>query len=120
MPTRKRAVRRPKRWRRPDAKHIAELIEQVADGVARGDWSFGLQMPLTAAERALIDLQHLDGLKLLNRVGILLLTKNGRAEVRYDFVRRTVASMAPLDPVEDANALRALARELRGEPVESE
>jgi hypothetical protein len=62
--------------------------------------------------------RHLDGLKLVNRIGLLLNTKNGKAvSNRYgNYVQKQLAKIPPLDPVADSAALRALATALATPP----
>lgn len=92
----------------------AALIEQIAERIANGDRSFDLQLPMTAAQQGLVELRDVEGSLQLNRISLLLLTENGTANVRYDYVRKRVEELAPLDPESDVAALRTLAEEIRG------
>ena len=75
----------------PTRGEIATQIEEVAERLANGDRSFDLYIATSAAQAAQVGLgdieRHLDGLKLLSRVGFLLVTENGTADMKYDFVR---------------------------------
>ncbi len=93
---------------------VAALIEEIADRIGRGDRSFGLQLPLQSVLEALIETRHVTGLLLLNRISLLLLTSEG-GPTRYEYVRNIVETLAPLDSAKDRAALRALAKEIRGE-----
>lgn len=94
-------------------EETAALINEIAERVAKGDRSFDLQIPIVKAEQALAELRHLDGLKLLNRIGLLLITLNGKAKSRYELVQKTVEALPPFNPIEDSIALRSLADEIR-------
>jgi hypothetical protein len=104
------------RRRKPQSmthEEIATVIEEVADYVANRDYSFDTQILISTAQQALAELRHLEGMQLLNRISLLLLTENGTTNMRYDFVRSTMESMPPLDPAEDSAALRSIAADLR-------
>ena len=102
---------------RPRTRSLEEaagLLEDIARRVEAGDRSFELQRPLNDVERVLIRHQHLDGLRLVSRVA-LLLAHDGRAGSWYEYVARVVEGLAPLDRVRDAAELRELAEDLRPE-----
>ena len=94
-------------------EEVAVLIEDIADRIASGDQSFDIQLSITTAQEALFELRHIDGLKLLNCVGLLHLTQNGTENVRYDYVRKRVEELTPLDAEQDSAALRDLATSIR-------
>jgi len=96
-------------------EETATLIDEIAERIANGDRSFDLQLPLQQALEALVEIRHVDGLKLLNRIALLLNTESGKANPRYDYVRKTVEALPPFDPIEDSNALRSLANDVRSE-----
>lgn len=94
-------------------EQIAAVIEEIADGVAEGSLSFHLQLPIVQAQEAMVELRNVDGLKLLNRISMLLLTENREKKMRYEVVNKAAQEFSPLDPTEDSKALRALAEEIR-------
>lgn len=87
-------------------EEVAALIEDIADRIASGDQSFEIQLPITTAQEALLELRHIEGLKLLNRVGLLHLMQNGTKDVRYDYIRREMEELTPLDVKQDSATLR--------------
>lgn len=100
--------------RKPVTKEqIATVLEAVADRVANEDYSSDIQLTASTAELGLAQLRNAKALKLLNRVLLLLSTKNATEPSRYQYVEKTVQSLEPLDPVADSAALRDVARELR-------
>jgi hypothetical protein len=94
-------------------ERIAAAIEAVADRVAQEDYSFDIQVTASKAELGLTELRNVEALKLLSRVSILLLTKNGTKTSPYKYVQKQLESLTPLDSVADSAALRAVAQELR-------
>ena len=95
-------------------EEIATLIDQIAERIIKGDRSFDLQIPLTQAQMALAKLHHLSGTGLLNRLGLLLLNDGkDNTGFQYPGVKETIESLAPLDPIQDGNALHELANEIR-------
>lgn len=90
----------------------AELLESVADRIASGDRSFEIHVDLTSVDFTLLKMKKLDGLVLTNRIAPLL---HGEAKegIRYEFVRKRIEELEPLDPAKDSEAIRALAREIR-------
>lgn len=54
---------------------------------------------------------------LLNRIGALLISMNGRVKSPYTFVQKMMEALEPLDPIEDSNALRSLAKEIDKDPT---
>jgi hypothetical protein len=107
-------MRRRRKKQPVSREETAALIEQIAERIANGDRSFDLQLPMTTAQQRLVELRDVEGSLLLNRISLLLLTENGTANVRYDYVRERVKELAPLDPDTDVAALRALAEKIRG------
>lgn len=95
-------------------EHAAKLIEEIAERVETLNYAFDIQVTISAVEQVLIEIRHLHGLKLINRIGLLLNTKNGKAASnRYGgYVQKQLAKMPPLDPIADSAALRALATEI--------
>lgn len=91
------------------------MLEDIAERIADGDRSFDLQVALTQAEAACAKIQNLEGLKLLNRIGLLLSTEGGKA-TRYSYVQEIVEALPLLNPAEDARALRSLAYDVRARP----
>jgi hypothetical protein len=90
------------------------LIEEVAERVETLNYAFDVQVTISAIGQVLTEIRHPHGLKLINRVGLLLSTKNGKAASnRYGgYVQKQLAKMPPLDPIADSAALRALAAEI--------
>ena len=98
-------------------EETAALIDEIAERIEKGDRSFDLQIPITKAQQALIELRNLDGLELLNRIGLLLTAHDGKAKYRYELVQKTIEALPPFNPVEDSIALRSLADEIRKNTV---
>lgn len=96
-------------------EEAATLIEAVSARIASRDQAFDIQLQLTTAGEALLELKHVEGLKLLNRIGLLLITQNGTKNVRYERVRKTVEKLTPLDAEKDSVALLNLAKSIRSE-----
>lgn len=94
-------------------EETANLLEEIAKHIIDGDRSFDLQLPITQAQEAMLEMRHMDGMKLLNRIALLLLTSDGKANVGNDFTRKRVEALNPLDPMEDSKALQILADEVR-------
>ena len=92
---------------------VAQTIEDIADRIANGETTYELHVATSAAEQALLEFEHIEGLRLLNRVGLLLLTNNGTENVRYPIVQKMIEKLTPLDTAADSEALRSLAREIR-------
>lgn len=78
-------------------EHAAKLIEEIAKRVETQNDSFDIQVTISAVEQVLIEMRHLDGLKLVNRIGLLLITKNGKAASnRYGgYVQKQLARTPP-------------------------
>ena len=76
-------------------EELASTIEALADRIAEGDRSFELQVLIQTIEGALLELENTDGLILLNRIGLLLITDDGRNPTMYEFVQKQVESMDP-------------------------
>ncbi len=92
----------------------AILIEEVANRIEQGDRSFDLHLPLIKAQKGLAELYHLEGVQLLNRIGLLLTHDEGETFF-YPMVKETIEALSPLDPAKDCEALRTLAKEIRNE-----
>jgi len=43
------------------------------------NYTFDIQVPIAAVGQVLIEIRHLNGLELINRIGLLLNTENGKA-----------------------------------------
>jgi hypothetical protein len=95
-------------------EHVAELIEEIAKRVETQNYAFDIQITISAVGQVLLEIRHLDGMRLINRIGLLLNTKNGKAtSKRYGcYVQKQLAQIPPLDPTADSAALRALAAEI--------
>jgi hypothetical protein len=102
-----------KRKQQLTREEIATLIEEIAERVANENFSFDIQVTISAAEQALVELRHVEGLKILIRIGLLMSTKNGTTAMKYDYVRKRVEALTPLDPTADSVALRSLAADIR-------
>jgi hypothetical protein len=102
-----------KRKKQLTGEELATLIEEIAERVANEDYSFDIQVTISAAEQALLELRHLDGLKLLSRIALLMSTENGTTAMKYEYVRKSVEALTPLDPTADSVALRSLATDIR-------
>ena len=107
-----------KRGAKLSARDLAELIEGIAERVESRDLSFSIQLEIQTASEELLDRRHIEGLKLLNRMGLLQSVEGQEKPHRYELVERTIAKMSPLDPDSDGAALRHLAGEIRGESDE--
>ena len=94
-------------------EEVATLLEEIAARVANENYSFDIQLTITTVEQALIEWRDKDGLMLLSRIALLLSTKNGTASMKYDYVRRRVEALTPLDPTKDSAALLSLAESIR-------
>jgi hypothetical protein len=94
-------------------EELATLIVEIAERVANEDYSFDIQVTISTAEQALLELRHLDGLKLLSRIALLMSTENGTTAMKYEYVRKRVEALTPLDPTADSVALSSLAAEIR-------
>ncbi len=92
---------------------LAGLIEDVADRVQRNDLAYGIQVLISEAQFELLELQHIEGIQLLNRIGLLQGEAEGSGGHRYGWVQQTIEKMLPLDPGQDSQALRDLAGEIR-------
>lgn len=95
-------------------EETANLLDKIAERIREGERSFELQLPISQAQAMMLEIGHIDGLKLLNRIALLLLTKDRMGNVGYDFTRKKVEALTPLDPLEDSQALQTLANEIRG------
>lgn len=93
-------------------KEIARLITEIADHIEGGDWSIDVQMSILTVQEALVELGLMNGAKLLNRIALLLVSRNGERKSPYKYVQQAVDALLPLDPVKDSNALRSLADEI--------
>lgn len=95
-------------------EHAAELIEEIAKRVETQNYAFDIQVAISTVGQALVELRHVDGLRLINRIGQLLSAENSKtARNRYgDYIQKRLAEIPPLDPVADSAALRALATEI--------
>src|SRR5687767_6830761 len=91
----------------------AQTIEAIAERIANGERSNDLSAAITAAEQAMLDIEHIEGMRLLNRIGLLMVTNSGTENIHYPIVRKIVDNLKPLDASADSAALRALAYELR-------
>jgi hypothetical protein len=96
------------------AVELADLLEKIADRIAAGRTSFELQLQLAAAEKELLAMENLDGAKLLNRLGLLVLTAGNTKHTSHDLVRKHVEGVDPLDANKDSEYIRKLAKKLRG------
>lgn len=97
-------------------EEVANLIDQIAEEIKNGNRSFDIQLPLSEAEKALAKLRHLEGIKLLNRIGLLLLNENRKGTgFFYPGVKETIDKLPPLDTVEDVKALQDLANQIRND-----
>lgn len=94
-------------------EETANLLEEIAEHIRKGTGSFDLQLPISQAQAVMLELGHMDGLKLLNRIALLLLTKGRLGNVGYDFARKKVETLKPLDPIVDSQAIQALAHDIR-------
>jgi hypothetical protein len=95
-------------------EHAAKLIEEIAKRVETLNYAFDIQVTISAVGQTLLEIQHLDGLRLINRIALLLNTGNGKAaHNRYGgYIQQRLAEIPPLDPIADRAALRALATEI--------
>ena len=95
-------------------EHAAKLIKEIAKRVETQNYTSEIQVTISAVGEMLIEIRHLDGLELINRIGLLLNTENGKATSnRYGgYIQKQLAKMPPLDPIADSAALRALAAEI--------
>lgn len=94
-------------------EETANLLEEIAEHIKAGERFFELQLPISQAQAMMLELDHMDGLKLLNRVALLLLSKDRMSNVGYDFTRKRVEALKPLDPIEDSQAIQELAHDIR-------
>jgi hypothetical protein len=92
---------------------LAEVLEGLAERISRRDMSYDVQGQVLAAMSALVELRHIEGVLLLNRLSFLLLTDGGGGVMKYEYARKWAQQLAPLDPAKEAAALRQLAAELR-------
>jgi hypothetical protein len=106
------ATKRKKKQVPPE--QVAQLIEEIAKRVETLNYSSDVQVSISAVGEMLTEIHHPDGLKLVNRIGLLLTTENGKVTSnRYGgYVQKQLAKMPPLDPIADSAALRALAVEI--------
>jgi len=91
----------------------ANMLENIAERIANGERSFDLQLPITTSQETLIKMRHIEGLKLLNRISLLLNVHDKKGKYRYEIIQKTIESLPPLDPDLDCNKLRELANEIR-------
>lgn len=103
-----------KRKKQVPLVHAAKLIEEIAKRVETQNYAFDIQVNISTVGQALLEIRHLDGLILINRVALLLNTQNGKATSnRYgDYIQKRLAKIPSLDPIADSAALRALAAEI--------
>lgn len=102
-----------KKRKRLSAEALAHVIEGIAARVESRDESFAVQMEIQSASAELMEMRHVEGLRLLNRVALLQLTAGSKGSQRYRIVEETIARMPPLDPEGDGVALRELAKDIR-------
>lgn len=95
-------------------EEVARLIEEIAERVETKNYAFDNQVAASAVGQALLEMRHLDGVKLINHIALLLNTENGKATTdRYGgYIQKRLAKIPPLDPIADSAALRALAAEI--------
>jgi hypothetical protein len=97
------------------AASTADLLERIAERVARSDPAFALQAEIMDAVMALGDMRHIPGLQLVSSVAFRHLVAGKAVEsLRYETLKQRVRDLPPADPAGDAEALRALAVEIRG------
>ncbi len=96
------------------SEETANLLEEIAGRLRDGERSFELQLPISQAQTMMLEMNHMDGLRLLNRISLLLLTKNKKNNVGHDFTRKRLEALSPLDPLEDSKTLQILADQIRG------
>jgi len=89
-------------------------FKQVCPKPSGGGGGSRKMRPHLAIERVLIELRHVEGLKLLTRISLLLLTANGTTNVTVEYAKKRVDSLEPINPAADSAALRSLAEEIRG------
>ena len=101
-------------------EHTAELIEEIARRVERQNYAFDIQVAISTVGQALVEIRHLDGLNLINRIGLLTSTENRKTVPnRYGgYVQKQLAEIPPLDPIADSSALRALAAEITANTIQ--
>ena len=95
-------------------EHAAELIEEIAKRVETQNYAFDIQVAISTVSQALVELRHVDGLRLITRIEQLLSAKHSKtASNRYGgYVQKRLAEIPPLDPIADSAALRSLAAEI--------
>ncbi len=59
-------------------ERAAELIEEIAERVETQNYASDIQVIISTVGQALLEIRHLDGLRLINRIGLLLNTENDK------------------------------------------
>ncbi|MFL5385833.1 MAG: hypothetical protein ACJ8GN_25235 [Longimicrobiaceae bacterium] len=105
MPRKKKAV---------GPAEAADLLDGIAERVARADTSFELEYEISQAMRWFVATNNLEAVKLLNLIALKYgLAGMREEEMRYDYLKKVAKGLPPLDPANEAQAVRTLAAELR-------